>query len=190
MKGISMSERETYPVNIAGVERELEKFEVAPGVTIAILNILGDVELVQAASKALTEKLTPYQPDVLVTAEAKSIPLIYQLAVDLGIPYIVLRKAYKSYMGDALKAETVSITTGSTQTLFLDEKDHAQIDGRRVVLVDDVISTGSTLEGMQAIIEKTSAEIVAQAAIFTEGNDEDKWEHIVALGNLPVWISE
>jgi adenine phosphoribosyltransferase len=185
-----MTQRETYPVTVAGVQRDLEKFEVAPGVTIAILNILGDVELVQAASKGLTEKLAAYKPDVLITAEAKSIPLIYQLAVDMKLPYVVLRKSYKSYMGDAVKAETESITTGSTQTLYLDEKDRALVSGKRVVLVDDVISTGSTLEGMKSIIEQTSAEVIAQAAIFTEGNDADKWEHIVALGNLPLWVED
>jgi len=185
-----MSKRETYSVTVNGLQRELEKFEVAPGVTIAILNILGDIELVQAASKALAEKLATYKADVLITAEAKSIPLIYQLAVDMNLPYVVLRKKYKSYMGDAIKADTESITTGDVQTLFLDEKDRELVTGKRVILVDDVISTGSTLEGMNSIIEQTSAEVVAQAAIFTEGNDEDKWEHIVALGNLPVWLED
>lgn len=184
-----MTQRETYAVNIAGLERELEKFEVAPGVTIAILNILGDVELVQTASKGLTEKLAPYKGDVLITAEAKSIPLIYQLAVDMNLPYIVLRKKYKSYMGDAIKATTHSITTGDEQTLWLDEKDRNLVNNKRIILVDDVISTGSTLEAMKSLIDQTSGEIVAQAAIFTEGNDDGKWEHIVALGNLPVWIA-
>ncbi len=185
-----MPQRETYTVEVAGVTRHLEKFEVAPGVTIAILNILGDVPLVQAASKALAEHLDDYSPEVLITAEAKSIPLIYQLAVDLDLPYVVLRKNYKSYMGDTIEAETVSITTGKPQMLYMDEKDRTLVKGKRVVLVDDVISTGSTLEGMKKIVEKAEAEIVAQAAIFTEGNDNDKWEHIVALGNLPVWIKE
>lgn len=185
-----MTERETYSVTVGEVQRDLEKFEVAPGVTIAILNILGDVELVQAASKGLAQKLAPYNADVLITAEAKSIPLIYQLAVDMKLPYVVLRKSYKSYMGDAVKAETHSITTGTTQTLYLDEKDRALVNGKRAVLVDDVISTGSTLEAMQGIIDKTNAEVVAQAAIFTEGNDAERWEHIVALGNLPVWLAD
>jgi adenine phosphoribosyltransferase len=184
-----MSSRETYRVTIEGVQRDLEKFEVAPGVTIAILNILGDVELVQAASKGLTRELTPKQGEVLITAEAKSIPLIYQLAVDMNLPYIVLRKKYKSYMGDAIQAQTESITTGDIQTLWLDEKDRALIQNKRVIVVDDVVSTGSTLEGMQTIIDQTAAQVVAQAAIFTEG-DESKWEHIIALGHLPVWVDQ
>lgn len=185
-----MTQRETYPIEIGGVTRKLEKFEVAPGVTIAVLNILGDVELVQVASKALAERLRGRDPQVLITAEAKSIPLIYQLAVDLGLPYVVLRKQYKSYMGEAVSTETVSITTGDPQTLYLDEKDKNLVRGKRVVLVDDVISTGSTLGGMQQLMETAEAEIVAQAAIFTEGNDDEKWDHIVALGNLPVWVED
>ncbi|MFZ4826573.1 MAG: phosphoribosyltransferase family protein [Phototrophicaceae bacterium] len=185
-----MTQRPHYDVTVAGVSRSLEKFEVAPGVTIAILNILGDTELVLACSKELATRLEGFQPQVFVTAEAKSIPLIYQLSVDTGIPYIVLRKSYKTYMGETIHSETVSITTGSTQTLYLDEKDRALLDGKRVVLVDDVISTGSTLEGMETIIKQTNAHIVARAAIFTEGNEPDKWEDIVALGNLPVWIGD
>jgi pilus retraction protein PilT len=114
-------------VDVAGVHRELRLFEVAPGIRIAILNILGDTELVKAASSELAEKLRPREPDVLVTAESKSIPLAYELADQLGIPYIVLRKQYRSYMGDALEVETVSITTGHPQTLYLDEKDRGLV---------------------------------------------------------------
>ncbi|MFZ4816274.1 MAG: phosphoribosyltransferase family protein [Phototrophicaceae bacterium] len=182
--------RETFPVVVNGVQRDLIKFEVAPGVTIAIVNILGDVELVQAASTALAARLLPLQPEVLVTAEAKSIPLVYQLAIDLNLPYVVLRKSYKTYMGDALRADSVSITTNATQTLFLDEKDRALIAGKRVVLIDDVISTGSTLEAMERVVTLATAQIVARSAIFTEGNDPAQWQHVIALSNLPVWISE
>ena len=128
-----MSEpRETYSVDVAGLARDLRLFEVAPGVRIAVLNILGDTELVEACAKALSEKLDPQAYDVLVTAEAKSIPIIYALAVRTGKPWIVLRKTQKLYMGDSVSAETVSITTGRKQTLYLDEKDRGLIEGKRV----------------------------------------------------------
>ena len=102
-------------------------------------------------------------------------------------PYVVLRKSLKPYMGDALQSETLSITTGEPQTLYLDEKDRDMIKGKRVALLDDVISTGSTLQGMRLIMGKAGAEIVAEAAIFTEG-DRAAWSNIIALGHLPVWI--
>jgi adenine phosphoribosyltransferase len=185
-----MTERDSYSINIAGVQRELPKFEIKTGVSIAILNILGDSELVEAAGKALAQELTKYQPEVLVTAEAKSIPLAHVVSVAMNyMPYVVLRKSYKPYMGDALKSETLSITTGKPQELYLDEKDRQLINGKRVVVLDDVISTGSTLQGMRLILEKAGANIVAESAILTEG-DRAQWHDIIALGHLPVWVDE
>ena len=124
--------------------------------------------------------------DVLVTAEAKSIPLAHALSADLKKPYVILRKTYKPYMGDALTAETLSITTGQPQLLVLDEKDRNLLHGRRVVLLDDVISTGSTLQGMRMVMEKAGATVVKEAAIFTEG-ERSKWESIISLGHLPLF---
>lgn len=178
---------ETYPVDIAGVHRELRIMQVKPGVKIAILNILGDTELVQAAGKALNDKLAAVDYDILVTAEAKSIPLAYAVSVESGKPYIVLRKSYKPYMGDALSVETLSITTGKPQTLYLDEIDRKKIQGKHVVVLDDVISTGSTLQGMRVLIEKAGAEVVTEAAIFTEG-ERATWHKVVSLGHLPVFL--
>lgn len=179
----------TYPVEIAGVKRELPLVEVAPGVTIALLNILGDTPLVQACAHELAKRLEGVGYDALVTAEAKSIPLIHALSVETSKPYVVLRKNYKSYMGEAVRAETISITTGTPQTLYLDAKDRDLINGSRVVLVDDVVSTGSTQQGMRAVMDKAGAEVVAEAAIFTEG-DKAKWNHILALGHLPVFLDK
>lgn len=181
-----MENRATYPVDIAGVHRELTLFEIKPGLRIAILNILGDTELTQACAKALAEKLAGTPCDVLVTAEAKSIPLAYALSVEMKKPYAILRKAYKPYMGNALQHETLSITTGKPQTLFLDEKDLSLMQGKNVVIVDDVISTGSTLQAMRQIVEKAGSKISAEAAIFTEG-EEAKWAGIISLGHLPVF---
>jgi len=181
-----MPDYETYSIDIAGIKRNLRLFEIKPGLRIAILNILGDTELVQAAAKALAEALRPVEFDILVTAEAKSIPLAYALSVETNKPYIVLRKVYKAYMGAALIAETLSITTGEPQTLIMDEKDQQLARNKKVILVDDVISTGSTLQGMRMIMEKAGAEVVCEGAILTEG-ERAKWDHIIALGHLPLF---
>jgi adenine phosphoribosyltransferase len=181
-----MSTNETYAVEIAGLKRDLRLFEIKPGLKIAILNILGDTELVQAAAKELAQKLNGIDYDLLVTAEAKSIPLAHALSVETKKPYVVLRKSYKPYMGEALKAETLSITTGQPQTLILDEKDVDLMKGKKVIIVDDVISTGSTLQGMRMVMDKAGASVVADAAIFTEG-DRAQWMHIIALGHLPLF---
>lgn len=181
-----MESASTHPIDIAGLHRELPLFEVAPGTRIAVLNVLGDTELVETAAKALGEQLTAIDYSTLVTAEAKSIPLVHALSVVTGKPYVVLRKHYKPYMGDALKAQTRSITTGDTQTLFLDAKDRELMYSARVVLLDDVISSGSTLQAMRAIVERARATVAAEAAILTEG-DRESWNDVVALGHLPIF---
>lgn len=175
-----------YSVEIAGLKRDLRLFQIKPGLTIAILNILGDTELVQASARELAKKLKDTEYDVLVTAEAKSIPLAHALSVETQKPYVVLRKSYKPYMGNALKADTLSITTGQPQTLILDEKDVEMMKGKRVVILDDVISTGSTLQGMRMILAKAGSTVVGEAAIFTEG-DRARWENIISLGHLPLF---
>jgi adenine phosphoribosyltransferase len=183
-----MEERDVYSLDIAGVRRDLRLFEVKPGMRIAILNILGDVDLVDACAVALANKLADIPFDVILTAEAKSIPIAHELAKVTQKPYVVLRKEYKPYMGAALEAETLSITTGKPQHLFLDEKDIALMKGKQVVLLDDVISTGSTLQGMHLITEKAGGKVIAEAAILTEG-DRAEWRHVVALGHLPIFYS-
>jgi len=181
-----MSTNKTHTVEVAGVKRDLRLFEIKTGLKIAILNILGDTEFVQVCAKELANKLKDTEYDVLVTAEAKSIPLAYALSVETKKPYVVLRKSYKPYMGDALMAETLSITTGQPQTLILDEKDRELVNGGKVVIVDDVISTGSTLQGMRMIMNKAGATISAETAIFTEG-DRAQWNNIISLGHLPLF---
>ncbi|MEE3229110.1 MAG: phosphoribosyltransferase family protein, partial [Chloroflexota bacterium] len=167
----------TFPVNIAGIQRSLPVIEIKPGLRIAVLNILGDTELVQAASKALSDMLDDFEYSVLVTAEAKSIPLAHAVSVASRKPYVVLRKSHKPYMGESLCAETLSITTGKPQMLYLDEKDFSLVSKNSVVLLDDVISTGSTLEGMRLLMEQAQAKIVGESAILTEG-DKNQWKNI------------
>lgn len=181
-----MANREFYTVNVAGLTRHLPLFEVAPGVRIAIFNMLGDTYVVKACAAALAEKLKDVNARVLVTAEAKGIPLIYEMSALMGLPYIVLRKTYKSYMGEAISTETTSITTGKPQQLFLDEKDISLINDNPVILVDDVISTGSTLKGMEKVITAAGGKTAQISAVFTEGDGD--WSQVVALGNLPVFF--
>lgn len=181
-----MQTRATYSIVIAGLKRELRLFEIKPGLRIAILNILGDTELVQACARELAQQLHSTKFDVLVTAEAKSIPLAHALSVELNKPYVVLRKTYKPYMGKALRAETLSITTGLPQVLLLDEKDLELVHGKNVLILDDVISTGSTLQGMRMVLEQAGAVVAAEAAILTEG-ERSKWRKIVSLGHLPLF---
>ena len=181
-----MTDKTTYSIEIAGVKRDLRLFEIKPGLKIAILNILGDTELVQASARGLADKVKDVNYDIIVTAEAKSIPIAHALSVETKKPYVVLRKTYKPYMGDALKAETLSITTGQPQVLILDEKDRELIQGKNVLIVDDVISTGSTLQGMRMILGKANATVAGEAAILTEG-DRAQWMHIHSLGHLPLF---
>lgn len=181
-----MTKRDVYSIEIAGIKRDLPLFEIKPGLRIAILNILGDTELVAACARGLAEKIKGVDFDIIVTAEAKSIPIAHMLAVETKKPYVVLRKVYKPYMGDAIRAETLSITTGQPQVLILDEKDRALLKGKKVLVVDDVISTGSTLQGMRMILDKAGATVAGEAAILTEG-DRAQWMHIHALGHLPLF---
>lgn len=178
---------ELYPIEIAGVHRDLRLFEVKPGLRIAILNILGDVELVDACAIALARKLADTHYDTIMTPESKSIPIAHMLSKVTGKPYLVLRKEYKPYLGQAVSAETLSITTGKPQHLMLDEKDLPLVQGKSILLLDDVISTGSTLQGMRLIVEKAGGRIATEAAILTEG-ERANWMNIVSLGHLPVFM--
>ncbi|HHV06203.1 MAG TPA: adenine phosphoribosyltransferase [Anaerolineaceae bacterium] len=173
-------------MEIAGVKRDLRLFEVKPGLRIAIINILGDVELVEACANELAKRLQGLAYDTILTAETKSIPIAHMLSRATGVPYVVLRKNWKPYMGDAIRAETLSITTGKPQTLILDQKDIPLIQNKRVIILDDVISTGSTLQGMKLITEKAGGDVVKEVAILTEG-DPSQWRDVLALGHLPLF---
>ena len=179
--------QDSYHVDICGVERDLPLFEVAPKVRIAIFNMLGDYEVVEALADGLAGRM-PEDADAIMTAEVKSIPLAHAVAVRVRMPYVVARKTRKPYMVGSMSVEVLSITTGAPQLLWLDGKDLHLVKGKRIVLVDDVISTGSTLAGMRKLVEEAGGAVVAEAAAFTEGNDPAKWKHIIATGNLPVFL--
>ncbi|WP_290647834.1 phosphoribosyltransferase family protein [Aquisalimonas sp.] len=175
---------DTHRLTVGTVVRDLPLIEVATGLRIAVLNSLGDTELVETAATLLAARLARYDYDTLVTPEAKSIPLAHALSVRTGRPYVVLRKTWKPYMGEALSATTHSITTGHEQTLFLDAKDRPLVAASSVVLLDDVVSTGSTLTAMDAVMTRASATVVARAAICTEG---DGGRDVIALAHLPLF---
>lgn len=174
-----------YSVEIGGLTRDLPLFEVAPAVKIAIFNMLGDTAVVERAAEILEAQL-PAGAEVIVTPEVKAVPLGHALSARSGLPYVVVRKIRKPYMVNCLEAEVISITTGKPQVLYLDGKDRHLVEGKRAVLVDDVISTGSTLRGLRLLMQHAQAQIVGEMAVFTEGNDAD-WSQVVSLGHLPIF---
>ena len=185
---IKKSGKEYYRIKLCGLVRDLPLFEVAPEVKIAIFNILGDTEIVKKIAAALVRKL-PKTAAAIVTPEVKSVPLAYELSRRLKIPYIVARKIRKPYMINSLGQKVVSITTGKPQTIWLDGKDRNILKRKKVILIDDVVSTGSTLKGLRNLMKKAEAKVIAEAAVFTEG-DPKKWKGIISLGNLPVFFDE
>ena len=175
-----------YTVHIGNISRKLPLFAVAPGVNIAIFNMLGDTEVVEMAADMLAARV-PTGAEVLVVPEVKAVPLGHALSVRSGLPCVVVRKVKKPYMANTIDLEVTSITTGVPQTLFLDGRDVDLVRGKQVVLLDDVVSTGNTLNGLRQLMANAGAKVVGEMAVFTEGKPED-WVDIIALGNLPVFL--
>jgi adenine phosphoribosyltransferase len=175
----------THHVEVVGLQRELPIITVPSGVRLAVFNMLGDIEMTKAAGRELAARLHLRHPDIIVTTETKSVPLAYEIASLLELPYVVLRKNYVSYMGEAIETKVQSITLGHPRTIYLDARDQLLCGGKRVAIVDDVISTGSTLHAMRELMTRAGAEIVAEAAVFTEG-DAVQWTEVISLGHLPL----
>lgn len=184
----TLSQKSTYTLHVAGLTRTLPIVEVAKNLKIASFVILGDTELVVHAAQALAEKL-PHDIDYLMTAEAKGIPLAHELSRILNHPrYIVARKSHKAYMTNPISASVDSITTQKHQTLYLDSGDCKDIKGARVVIIDDVISTGESVEGVELLAKKAGAHITARAAILAEG-DAYLRKDIIYLEKLPLFTN-
>nr|WP_122012645.1 phosphoribosyltransferase family protein [Maliibacterium massiliense] len=174
-----------YELHVAGITRQLPILQVAPNLAIASFVILGDCQMVSAAAPLLAERLP--QVDYIVTAEAKGIPLAYEISRIKQLPYyIVARKSIKPYMAQPLTDAVVSITTQKMQSLCLDGRDARAIAGRRVAIVDDVISTGESLAAVERLVEKAGAQVVARAAILAEGAAA-KRKDIFFLATLPLF---
>lgn len=179
---------ETYKIKVAGVERDLPIVPISDKLSIAAFVIFGDTDVVEPCARALAEKLPPV--DYLVTAEAKSIPLIYEMAKVMKMPrYIIARKSVKGYMAHPIITHVHSITTKNEQILCLDEDDVKRIHGKRVAIVDDVISTGASLAALEQLITEAGGEIVARAAILSEGDANDR-EDITVLGQIPLFFKD
>ena len=174
-----------HKMTIAGLERELPICELNEKLDIAGFIIFGDVELTVAAAEELLKKCPEF--DYIVTPEAKSIPLAYEMSRQSGKKYFVIRKKQKVYMTNPVSVEVQSITTKSVQTLILDGLDGDQIRGKRVLVVDDVISTGESLIAVEKLLEKFDVNVVGKAAVLAEGDSADRTD-IIFLEKLPLFF--
>ncbi len=175
---------EVYKMNIAGLERELPLCPINDKLSIGAFIIFGDVELTVAAAEALLKKCPEF--DYIITPEAKSIPLAYEMARQSGKPYYVVRKKEKLYMQNPVSVSVRSITTDSEQKLILDGAEGEKIRNKRVVILDDVISTGESLLAVEKLVAKFDANVVAKAAVLAEGDAADRTD-IVFLEKLPLF---
>lgn len=174
-----------YHMRVAGLERDLPICPVNENLSIAGFVIFGDQELTVACAKELLAKVPKY--DYLITAEAKGIPLAHEMARQAGdAKYILARKAPKLYMQDVFSVSVNSITTAKEQQLFLDGADAALMKGKKILLVDDVISTGESMAALEALVTKAGGEICGRAAILAEGDAQERPD-IVYLEKLPLF---
>ena len=176
---------EFYTLKIAGLERQLEKFPVSDKLDIAAFIIFGDVELTVKASEELLKKLPEF--DVILTPEAKSIPIAYEMSRQSGKPYIIARKGVKVYMRNPLCVSVNSITTQNEQHLYLGETEVNMIKGKKVLIVDDVISTGESLTAVRNLVEAAGAIEAAACAFLAEGDAADR-DDIIFLEKLPLFF--
>ena len=174
-----------YHMTIAGLERDLPVCKVADSLYIGAFVIFGDQELTVAAARELLKKAPPY--DYLITAEAKGIPLVHEMARQNGDKkYMLARKGPKLYMTGVFDVAVHSITTAKEQHLYLDTADAALMAGKRILIVDDVISTGESLSALEALVEKAGGNIVGRMAILAEGDAQNR-EDILYLEKLPLF---
>lgn len=177
----------TYTLNVAGLTRELPLCKASDELDIAAFIMFSDVEVTVAAAKALLEKVPDF--DIILTAETKGIPLGYEAARQSGKNYIVARKSVKVYMTDPISVNVKSITTEGVQTLYLSKEDASELNGRKVLILDDVISTGESLIALEKLVEAAGGVISGKAAVLAEGKAADR-DDIVFLQKLPVFPRE
>lgn len=176
---------EYYTLNVAGLTRELPICKLNDELDIAAFIMFSDVELTIKCAEELI-KILP-ECDVLITAESKGIPLAYEMSRQLGIKYIVARKMVKAYMKDPISVQVKSITTAGMQTLYLDKSEADYLCGKRVVIVDDVISTGESLTAVATLVKTAGGNIVAESAVLAEGDAAERTD-IIFLEKLPLFF--
>ena len=181
---IILSENKYYHMTIAGCERDLPICPIDEHLDIAGFVMLGDVEITEKTAKALLEKCPEH--DVVVTAETKGIPLCYEMARQGCRRYIVARKSVKAYMRNPIHVEVKSITTDHVQKLYLAEDDYKGLNGKRVLIVDDVISTGESLAAMEDLVKQFGGNIVGRACGLAEGDVPGR-KDIIYLEPLPLF---
>ena len=178
-----------YTLKVAGLERQLPKVKINDELAIASFVMLGDTELIEACAEAIILH-TDFPPvkeiDILCTPEAKGIPLVHAIARRLGINYVIARKSVKGYMSDPMIEKVQSITTIGAQTLVLDSCDVEKLKGKKLCIIDDVVSTGGSLIGLQSMLEKIDCEVVCKAAVLLEEAGYDKGD-IIFLEKLPIF---
>ncbi len=175
----------TYKMIIAGLERELPLCPLNEKLDIAAFIMFSDTELTVAASKELLKKCPDF--DVILTAESKGIPLAYEMSRQSGKPYVVARKSVKLYMTDPVSVTVKSITTADEQTLYLSQEKAAMLKGKKIILADDVISTGESISALVKLTEAAGGEVAGKAAVLAEGDAADR-NDIVFLEKLPLFF--
>lgn len=173
----------THQLQVAGLTRQLQVFPINDKVSIAAFIMLGDVELTIACATQLLARAPGF--DIMLTAEAKSIPLVYEMSRQSGKPYLTARKGIKLYMENPVGVEVQTITTQNKQMLYLGKGDMQAMEGKRVLLVDDVVSTGGAMQALGQLAGKTTGTVVGRAAVLAEGDAANR-DDLIFLAPLPL----
>ncbi len=174
-----------YKVNIAGLERSLPICPINEKLDIAAFVMFSDVEITVRCAEELL-KLAP-DFDIILTAESKGIPLAYEMAKQSGKNYVLARKGPKLYMKNVIKIDVKSITTAKQQTLYLSDDDAALMKNKKVLIVDDVISTGESLNALEGILSEVGGKIAAKMAVLAEGDAAER-KDIIYLSKIPLFF--
>ncbi len=177
----------TYEIDICGLKRDLPICKLNDELAIGAFVIFGDVELTVHCATELLKRAPAF--DYLIAPEAKSIPLVYEMSRQSGIKYFLARKKAKAYMSGVFEVKVQSITTYGVQTLCIDTADAAAMKGKRICVIDDVISTGESLHAVEELVRKAGGEVVAKMAILAEGDAYNR-EDITVLAKLPLFTTD